>query len=312
MCVEVVGEGSSECFPLGYECSPQTHADCVDSMCVSVVGPGGDICTMNSECGSDCGNGILEYQEECDLGTVRNSLSGFGCSPVCNYSISDTPCLMGMKLCSDGNCCLNCEACDEGITCNYDTICDIGIEGCSCPDCDGEVDSCDISSGTLLCNQFDGSCCSSASDGVCDYYCVFIDPDCKSQPGLDRFLIGTCFYTENGGDNCDDGVLVRSLDALWVWNNENSFSSNPDGQDYREDPAGVFRYDPLDALGISESAGCAKVQDTLVCPASVEVPFFGIYSFVGVIVLVVLIYIIYSLKKKNNQNNSKKKKGKKK
>jgi cysteine-rich repeat protein len=132
-------------------------------------------------------------------------------------------------------------------------------------------------------------------------------PSCTSYWEPTEQGIGTCSYTANILNTCEDNnLLVRSLVALWTWDTDNTFSQNPNSSDYLEQPigSGLFHYDPDRVFQT-----CASVEDTIVCPASVQVPFFGVYSFVGIIIIVVLIYLIYFLKKKNN---SKKKKGKKK
>jgi len=114
----------------------------------------------------------------------------------------------------------------------------------------------------------------------------------NSTDGDGTEIVGNCTYTENSQDTCeDDNMLTRSIDALWTWATWN-----------------VAHIDRL-----NKNLECKDVNDVIPCPPSVQVSFFGIYSFVGVIVLVVLIYLLYSLRKKNSRkNNSKKRKGKKK
>jgi cysteine-rich repeat protein len=119
--------------------------------------------------------------------------------------------------------------------------------------------------------------------------------------------IGTCLYTENSLDTCtDDGMLTRSLGANWLWDNENSFSSIPSGDDstyYVQDvESGVYRYDPL-----KKSQTCVYIEDNFVCPGSVQVPFFGLYQLIITIAIVVLIYLIYILKKKKGSKKKIKK-----
>ena len=217
---------------------------------------------------SSCGDGIEQSGEECDDG---NNVNLDGCSSDCKYEISDPPCGIGLTLCKDGTCSLNCDYTDAGAAdCDYDGTCDTG-EGCTCSDCDGEQDTCATD---LVCSLADTGCCNTVSDNYCDIYCSFIDPDCKGGVGGGG---GTCFYTEESDDTCkDDGLLSRFLIALWSGNLENE--------------------------------ECVDIEDTIICPASVRVPFFGIYSFILAVILIALIYIIYFQRKKNNS----KKKGKKK
>jgi len=104
------------------------------------------------------------------------------------------------------------------------------------------------------------------------------------------------------------------LDAFWQWDltNRYAYEEIPLGQENSyildEVEYEVYRYDPQ-----RESQMCVDLEDTFVCPASVEVPFFGVYQAVIVIAIIGLIYLIYVLKKKNHLKQSKKKtrKGKK-
>ncbi len=155
------------------------------------------VCNSNQEittqCGT-CGNYLVDYGEECDDG---NSVSGDGCSSICEFEGLSTPCPIGTTLCSDGSCSIECLATDTGpSSCDYDGICE-NNEGCTCKDCDSQLDSC--TSGTV-CNLEDSFCCDPQSDGVCNPYCSFSDPDCGT---------GTC---GNGfrefGEQCDDGNVV--------------------------------------------------------------------------------------------------------
>ncbi len=181
----------------GFEYDPETRCyfandcsckwDTVQGICESFKDDGLD-------CGG-CGNGILDFgTEQCDDG---NRVSGDGCSQDCELEILSPPCAEGTTLCFDGTCSLNCWFTDAGSSeCNYDGTCDIGVEGCTCSDCDGELDSCEAG---LLCNINDAACCDSVSDdGICHPYCAYIDPDCAGND-----------YCGNGfrgfGEECDDG-----------------------------------------------------------------------------------------------------------
>ena len=72
-------------------------------------------------------------------------------------------------------------------------------------------------------------------------------------------------------------MLVRSLSHLWIW--------APGNEITQSDPLG-------------KSTNCVDISDTLVCPAAVQVPFFGVYGFISTIIIVILIYYILSLIKK--------------
>jgi hypothetical protein len=121
------------------------------------------------------------------------------------------------------------------------------------------------------------------------------------EPGTDK-LIGICSYNENSADTCDDGWLVRSLSANWIWDISNNYPAVPAGEEesnYIPEPP-IFRYDP-ERL----SQKCVYIEDTFACPAQVQLSFFGFYQFIIVIAIVVLIYLIYVLRKKNHAKNSK-------
>ena len=139
-----------------------------------------------------CGNGVLEFGEECDDGNIQN---GDGCSGVCEFEVLNPPCADGLELCSDGTCSLNCDFTDEGSVCDFDGVCDSN-EGCSCVDCDGLEDTCVDG---LVCSLSVGACCDLVGDGVCSANCVSVDPDCDP---------GVC---GNGvlefGEKCDDGNI---------------------------------------------------------------------------------------------------------
>jgi hypothetical protein len=263
-------------------------------------------CSNDPDCviaGAYCGNAVVESGEQCDLGT-RNGLVGSGCLINCNYEDNIyPPCSEGLVLCEDGTCSLNCYITNvEPAICNYDGYCDSGVEGCTCEDCDGEQDGCTEG---LVCSLIDQACCNEISDDYCNPQCSN-DPDCGGNWFIEGILnIGKCSYTENSQDTCDDdGLLLRSLSALWIWDDDNSFSEIPSGEnqyDYKEEPLGVYRYDPL-----RKSESCTHVENEFVCPASVEVNFFGVYQLIIVIVIVGLIYLLYVLRKKNRAKNYKK------
>src|SRR4030043_1914726 len=127
----------------------------------------------------------------------------------------------------------------------YSDTCGLGVE--SVP----ESISCEfIADPVSGCNVTTNCGCSwNPDDGVCE-------SDWSSEmscPVSGDSEIGTCTYTENSQDTCDDdGLLVRSLDALWVWALGNE----------------VNQIDPL-----NQHFQCVDIDETLPCPASAQVNF---------------------------------------
>jgi len=299
----------SDCNSEEDTCQEGLLCNIIDAACCSSTSD--NVCNIycsyiDPDCSGICGNGFEETGEQCDLG-IKNEIAGSGCTEECKYKRITAPCPEGTALCSDGTCSLNCFSTGKGTTCDHDNTCDSG-EGCACSDCDLKADTCVTG---LACSTVDQACCDKVSDDYCNVYCSYVDPDCTAVTlNKDLFTVGKCSYTESGEDTCeDDGILVRSLSANWTWNANNTFTSNPDGEDYWETATGVFRYDPLDFSGIRNSEKCANIEDTLVCPASVEVPFeLGLYGAISVTIIIALVYIFYFLKEKKKYNKKSKRK----
>jgi hypothetical protein len=84
-------------------------------------------------------------------------------------------------------------------------------------------------------------------------------------------------------------MLTRSLVASWTWSPENTNMSDP----------------------LGKRAKCQNIEDVISCPASAQVPFFGIYQVIIIIAIIILVYVIYVLGKKNRKTKSTRKKVKK-
>jgi cysteine-rich repeat protein len=102
--------------------------------------------------------------------------------------------------------------------------------------------------------------------------------------------IGSCSYTENGGDSCEeDGILTRSLIALWEWAPGNEITQN--------DPSGI-------------KSRCIDLMEIIRCPASAQVSFFKIENLIITTIVVILIYVVYFIHKKKKKVKKKIKKRK--
>lgn len=192
--------------------------------------------------------------------------------------------------------------CEEGYTClcEWDdtTGCDRGdyappnIDNNVCVWCIDGVsgDWCDMPEGTNDYCDTTGTGCGVGDPITSSIYCDAID-----------FAIGSCTYlTDDLGDDCDDGYLTYDWGGQWGWNDvANSFDPpdpDPEGDDFLESPIGsdIWRYDPTllsvdcDAKGGTSSA---------ICPAQIELPFFGTWGIIVTIALIIIIYMALNLKK---------------
>ncbi len=304
-----------------------------------------------SVCGGEPDESCTPYEDECwlegDLCTDECECFGtstpntYGSCDYTGYDVCDesNECWLAGDHCGDD--CF----CEEGYPSNYDGTCgednpnvcveDYDINECwlagdLCTDeceCFGTsypngYGSCDYAGYDVCAENYDINDCWLAGDH-CTEDCICeegYEPNqqgsCYSEGGTGEGTTitrkkGTCFYTESGGDDCDDGYLTRILNAFWQWDETNryAYTEIPVGQENEFIPDAVeydlYRYDPQ-----RESQMCVNLEDTFVCPASVEVPFFGVYQAVIVIAIIGLIYLIYVLKKKNHVKQSKKKTGK--
>ncbi len=186
-----------EITPYGSCCDFEGDGEC-SQLCRN-VDPDCEDVTLPS-----CGNSVLDFGEECDLG--EDNGQSLGCDDNCRIECGiSQPCPEGTYLCEDGTCSLNCLLCeDEPGACNNNGACEEG-EGCSCSDCDMQPDSC--TSG-LTCSLTDGSCCNAEEDGVCDFLCSYADPDCmfSCEYDLDCKAGYGCYEGACVQLRCEDGI----------------------------------------------------------------------------------------------------------
>ena len=86
---------------------------------------------------------------------------------------------------------------------------------------------------------------------------------------------GTCTYTQQTNDNCDDGFLTFSWTAQWTW-----FP----GKTPADDPEGLYLQ-------------CVDGSKIVECPAQIALPFFNYYNLIVAFIMIGLIYWVLSMKK---------------
>jgi len=156
---------------------------------------------------------------------------------------------------------------------------------------------CDMSEGTNDYCDTTGTGCGIGDSITNSLYCDAID-----------FTIGSCTYiTDDSGDpeGCDDdGYLTYLWGGQWGWNNvANSFDPpdpDPEGDDFLEDPLGIWRYAPInETTGFRDNEACDAKGGTnsAICSAQIELPFFGTWGIIITIGLIVLIYVVLNMKK---------------
>ncbi len=84
--------------------------------------------------------------------------------------------------------------------------------------------------------------------------------------------IGECTYSQNTGDNCNDGFLTFAWTANWTWAVGNEVEQN--------DPENLF-------------GECIDGSRTIECPAQIPLPFFGAYNFIVALIIIALIYVLW-------------------
>ncbi len=141
--------------------------------------------------------------------------------------------------------------------------------------------------------------------------CTFNTTGCVAESHPET---GKCKWEESTSDNCDDEFLTYSFVANIEWTVGNEgWETNPDpsSDDYVQfnrlnevNDDGKWHYDPNRKLYDE----CISDSTTVPCPAQIQLPFFGTYSIVVIVVLITLVYVILSWKKKKFDSKRKVKK----
>jgi cysteine-rich repeat protein len=154
----------------------------------------------------DCGNGILEGDEDCDDG---NNLDGDCCSANCTYEPAGSPCpddlfCNGEETCDGVGTCDPGTAvdCDDGVGCT-DDICDGGIDDCVSTPNDANCDDGDFCNGAEFCDPVND--CQPGTPVVCDDGVDCTDDICDE--GIDD-----CVSTPNDANCPDDGAFCNGTE----------------------------------------------------------------------------------------------------
>ena len=102
----------------------------------------------------------------------------------------------------------------------------------------------------------------------------------------------------------DDGFLSYSWGATPNWPEENSYDTealclektgtNPgDCIKHPDTPTGKWRYDPM-----LDSADCVDGEKIIICPAQVQLPFFGFVNVLAVLTILIFMYGYLIIRKK--------------
>lgn len=232
---------------------------------------------------SDCGNGIIDFGETCEVG----DLDGKTCE---NSGFPD-----GGTISCDANCHLNTTSCIGTTgTCGNNNELNVGET------CDGT----NMGAFTIDdCNKFDDFTGGSLS---CDIDCNIDTIGCSIGEITSTSKLGTCNYEESTNDDCDNGFLTYSWIASIGWSPENiGYDTNPDAEKYiqfnrvDENDDGKWHYDPNRLF----YNGCKTGENTIACPAQIELPFFGFYSLIIAGILIAVIYKFLILNKKSKKGH---------
>ena len=161
------------------------------------------------------------------------------------------------------------------------------------------ADSCEVgayNSGELIragfCDE-EGIICN-CSWNVSNNSCYF-DPRYITSDGI---KIGSCNYIEDySEDDCSDNYLHYTWDAIWNWDSTNvGFMEVPEGEeevDYVLWSDNKYYYDPL-----KYSGGCEGGENTIACPAQVQLSGFNWVNLIVALVIVGIGYYLFELDKR--------------
>ena len=147
---------------------------------------------------------------------------------------------------------------------DYDNVVNCNVDGCNVAD---------VSGGHVNCNDPNRMCA-----------CSWIGASSSCNATWAGFAggveIGECTYSQNTGDNCDDGFLTFAWTANWIWAVGNEVEQN--------DPENLF-------------GECIDGSRTIECPAQIPLPFFGAYNFIVALIIIALIYVLWGSGSRKNR-----------
>jgi hypothetical protein len=168
---------------------------------------------------SDCGNGVLDSGEECDIAIPSGPGS---CPTVCD---SGDPCIADALL-NAGTCAAQCQATDITFPLDGDGCCPPGANAASDDDCEAVC-------GNLVCEPGEvGSCtsdCDCTDDDQCSdqYVCT-----------VDRCITGSCTYEPGTYGDVDGNGFVNIFDLFCILDGFASDFSNCSFEDDDIHPCG--------------------------------------------------------------------------
>ena len=179
-------------------------------------------------------------------------------------------------------------------------------------ECENDVNTCNVAGSTVEANEGGGFVCGQVTTGAdgCDIWsnceCIWEDEECMgnrvdvidevcSDEGGTPSKIGSCSYNENTTDDCADGFYMYSWIASYLWNPININTTPVSGPLWVLGGDGYWHYDPD-----GKEATCEGGSNQVICPAQIELPFFGYTNFIITVIVIVLLYIAMNQKKRRH------------